>query len=160
MTTETKVLFADVKVGDRVWANSGVNWVNGPDKLKTVVKTSPAFIYLDGSAEFNTFRRDGKAYGKWMRGSISRIATSDECKAWDAARAKEEEKAKEKQAAEKKREVLRAKLRELFSPDAETNMVYVEDATWTEQRREGKFDVTFHGLTETEVRKLAEKVKQ
>lgn len=159
MATETKERFADVKVGDRVWANSGVNWAHGKDQLKTVVKTSPAFIYLEGHAEYNTFKRNGRAYGRFMAGGISRLATPEECAEWDREQSRE---AAERQSAEDiktRREALRAELRELFSTDSEANMVYVTDAEWTAQRNEGKFDVKIHGLTEVEVRELANKIQ-
>lgn len=147
--------FADVKVGDRVWANSGVKWLHGKDALKAVVKTTPAFIYLEGGAEFNTFKRDGEAYGKWMVGRISRVATPQECAAWDGERAQEAGEQQAREELKRRRQAQCAELRELFSPDSETNTVYVLDAEWAEHRRAGQFDVKFHGLTETQVRELA-----
>lgn len=159
-TAQTEKIFADIKAGDRVWAKSGTN-ISPHEKfrLKTVAKVTPARIVLDGSAEFNTYTRNGIAYGRWMSGRIDRIATAEECAEWDAGEERKRKAAEDKQSAEETRKAKMAELCELFSTDAETNKVYVTNAAWTDDQTAGKFDITFHGLTEEEIRAMAMKVR-
>jgi len=105
-----------------------------------------------------TFTREGIAYGRWMVGRISRLATPEECAQWDAEQERKRKAAEDKKSAEDARNAKMAELRELFSPDSETNKTRITNAAWTDDQRAGKFDITFHGLTEDDIREIASKV--
>jgi hypothetical protein len=84
-TTEktTELKFANVKAGDRAWLCSDYGRAPRSGGLKKVESTTPAFIYLEGSKEFNTYKRDGRH----LSGYITGTATPEECTAWDTERA-------------------------------------------------------------------------
>jgi len=152
----------DIKIGDRVWVSERYTGERGD--LLTVKHLTPTQVHLSGFK--NKFQRGTQV--KWSkepswrgigftRGQILSIATPEECAAWDANIAQQQAAmdARKQQAAEAATK--RAELTALFPACEEGNRgTQVTDASWGNwDYRAGRYDVTFHGLTESEVRQMA-----
>lgn len=157
-----------IKVGDRVWVSRRFD-SSGKGEIKTVMRLTPTQIHLDGyKAKYKrgTPSRFGGEPSYFcigrLGGEITAIATPQECAKWDAdiERGKQEsaKRATEAEAAETKREELAA----LFSVSEDDNRgTSVRRASYGDRTfRADKYDVTFHSLTESEVKEIARKVNQ
>lgn len=149
----------DIRVGDRVWV-SAKRGNNERESLKTVVKLTPTTILLDGLPQYNRYQRGKKSrygdewtyYGIGMSdGSVTFIATRQECAEWDAAQQAQKEKAEADARARAEKEALRDELRGLF----DGRMVGIGEAYHTPG---AEWNVSLY-LTIEGVRKLPELLK-
>jgi len=153
----------DIAIGDRVWVSD--RYSRGRGDLHTVIHLTPTQVHLDGYK--NKFKRGTPS--RWSkepdwsgisftRGRILSIATADEAAAWDAEveRKKADIEARKQEAAnvQSKRE----ELSELFGAKEGNFGIYVTGASFGDSEfRKNRYDVTFHSLTESEVRDMAKR---
>lgn len=157
----------DIKVGDRVWISN--RYGSNRAQILTVVRLTPTQIHLgDYKAKYKRGvpSRHGGEPSYWrigsLGGAITSIATEQECAKWDADIERGKQALAKRQTDAKTAEIKRGELTSLFPVSTEDNYgTYVRDASYGDRDfRKGKYDVTFHSLTEEEVRTLANKLRE
>lgn len=144
-----------VKVGDRVWLEAFIRGDFVKTAIVKVTSLTPKQIIVDYFGAARYWRVQGRRYRPGMPvdyrgGRLARVATPGECAEYDDQQERKREEAakfKQKQEAE---EAKRQALYGLFADGSVT----IEDA-----ERDGEYNLTFNGLTEAEVRTLADRVR-
>jgi hypothetical protein len=145
----------EIAPGDRVW-------VNRPTRIQPVARLTPAQIILDGyynggaASKYNRYergsvRRGGnpsyyQIHGLTNRCQILAVATSAECKKWDAEQVVEDEAAAVKQREREAREAKKEELQSLFTGNANVSELY-HPPGW---------QLSFWQISEDQIRQVAE----
>lgn len=155
----------DIEVGDRVWVSAPYSGDRGD--LHTVKHLTPTQVHLDGFRQkFNRgkptkYSREPSWYGIGStRGRILSIATAEEAAAWDKKIAQQQADLDARKQRESEAATKREELTALFSANEDENQVTtVRSAEYGDREaRSNRYAVTFHNLTESEVRELAKVV--
>lgn len=147
---------AKIKVGDRVFIQEG--WYESR-RLKTVTRVTPTLILVEqGKENWERFRKEnGIQMGRTMMSyHIASIATPEQIAAYEAKEA-EAERVADQRAAH--RQNLENKRKELESKFPDSNYVGVHQSQDSRCPEGDSYEVRLLGLTEAQVRKLAELVK-
>lgn len=169
-TVEPRNIFADMKAGDRVWVGRPQYGKDGGQILpvesttRTLIRVKYSTGYIqafrvtqwDHDKTWHACQSPSISFGSY----ILDIATKAECAKWDAEVARAQALEEASKSAKDARDAKMAELRELFGPNEKINTTYVRNAVWTADQEAGKFDLTFHGLTEEEIRSMAERLHQ
>jgi len=146
--------FSIVQVGDRLWCLSCPN--SHRIALLTVTKITPTQIVA--AATNGRARRFKKTTGyevgySFMADRIGPVATAAEAEAWDRAQVEAEAARRKADAEHATTERTRKELAALFDGDT----VDVSAECWGKRdESKGKWTLSLHGLTEAQVRNLAE----
>lgn len=156
-----------VKVGDWVWEGSQPLGQFFPkQRMCEVVAVTPKGFRVQGGGK-DLFK---KATGRAWQGSTRKfhaIATPAEVEHWKAQQETLRLERERQDSENARRKALCAELRELFADVSTalagelTNRVYVEDAKWgNSTERTNKLDLSFHNLTEQQIRSLAQVLRK
>jgi hypothetical protein len=143
----------NLKAGDRVWTVSGYQAA-----IRTITRVTPTQILIDwhgnGSLILRYRRDDGHAIGGGS--CILRATSSADCAAWDEKMELDRRNKDEQMREKEEKETLRQKLLNEFRSDS----VEVSEESWgNKSERENQWEVTFHKLTEKQVRILAMQIR-
>jgi hypothetical protein len=159
---ESKAFLEQLKPGDKVWVGNGSYSRNRG--VQTVARLTNTIVYLlrhgcTQSTEFDTYNRQtGRQRANLMfRDYITGLATPEDVAKFEAEKAQEAETRKRNEEAKASADEKRKVLEGLF-PDS--NYVGVSESHDTRCPKGDCFEVRLLGLTENQVRKLAELAKE
>ena len=151
VVTQKAKMLAGIKVGDRVWTNSGYGDRSRLDAVRTVKRLTATQIILEPGNDFDRYNRftGYKTSGSYQVPFILAVATKAEAARYDAGKAAEQAKRDADKAADESFAAVRDNLRAMF-PSLSGGSIFV-----TGNRHKQQFSIEMNDLTRRQVEHIA-----